>query len=295
MLSRALRRLWGTTRARLRFVSGRHDEAIGPCQRLLQDQPDDPVLLSLLGRAYLGQKNYVSAYWCLGSALRLAEGTRKLPASVHYFFGLSAYQLGLDEDCIDALERFRRQVGRFERHFSPAVSVSRSLFYLGYAHLRQGDLLGAAERFEELVQRGGIEETGVVVDLATIYCAEEIGRFRDAIRILEEALARFPQEVELFKGLSYAHSLVSENRRSLMYALKALQLCGNDRWARQQLAYLYAQRDLQNYGEALREIEVLLEDDPEDPWALEFKRHLQNHRRGRLRAGSHLRLIERSE
>jgi tetratricopeptide (TPR) repeat protein len=287
-------KLWVGLRASLLLSKGRFDDVIELSQKLLQSHPDEPRLYYYLGRGHFGQKDHLGAYWALKNALHRARPDKPVPTALHYFLGVSAYYLGHQERCLEHLRRFRARLGRFERHFSPSVSLAKASFYMGYAYLKEGQLAEAAEMFEEVLRSGGIEDTTVVVDLATIYCSEPVLRYRDAVRILEDALARFPQEVELYKGLSYACSLLDENQRSMMYALKGLQLAAEDRWMHQQLAYLYAQKDVQNYGEAIRELDLLLREDPEDRWALDFKRHLAHSGRA-LSGPAHLRLVEKRD
>jgi tetratricopeptide (TPR) repeat protein len=244
MLIRAVLRPWAAFRTRQLFFHGRYEEAIELCRRLLRRCPQDPPLLYLLGRAHFGQKSYAGAYFCLSSALHRAEGRqRPLPAALHYFRGVSAYHLGRLAACVESLERFRAEIGRVERHLTPSVSLAKACVFLGYARLKQGQVALAAEMFEEVLRCRGAEETSVVVDLAAIYCSEPMGRPRDAVRILQDALGRFPQEVELLKGLSYAHGLLEEHEPALRYALESLRRCPEDSWTHRQLAYLYARRD----------------------------------------------------
>jgi tetratricopeptide (TPR) repeat protein len=247
MLVRAVLRIAGSLRAGRLLLAGRHDEARALCQRLLRRCPGEPRLLYLLGRAHFGQKDYLGAFFCLSSALHRARG-KPLPEAIHYFRGVSAYCLGRLEPALESLEHFRSHVGKVERHVIPAVSMAKASVFLGYAHLKAGDPERAAELFEEVLRCGGAEDPKVAVDLATIYCSEPLGRYRDAVRVLEDALERFPQEVELLKGLSYVHSLLDEDREALRYGLRVLRLCPEDRWAHQQLEFLAAQRELRAGG-----------------------------------------------
>lgn len=292
MFSR-IRRRWVSARASLMFYRGRPDEAIEMCDRLLRRHPDEPLLYQLLGRAHFGQKSYLRAYWSLSQAVQRGRAGRALPASADYWLGLSAFHLGLHEACLEALERFCERQGLLARHFTPSVSRVRAVTTRGYAHLKRGELTQAAERFEEVLGSGNFEDTGVALDLATLYCSEEVGRYREAVGILEEAVVRFPQEVELLKALSYAHSLMDEHSRALFYARKCLEQNPEDRWAHQQMAYLHAQGDVMDRVAARSELDRLLQADPQDPWAQEFQRYLKA-RGGRPPVkAAYLRLVER--
>lgn len=237
MFGRGLR-LWIAARTSLLFYRGRHDAVIGQCERLLLRHPDEPALYHALGRAHFAQRSYLRAYWSLRHAANRAPAGRPLPAALDYWLGLSAHQLGLHEPCREALERFCRRQGRFERHFTPSVSRVRAISTLGYAYLKLGEPALAIERFESILGSGGAEDTGLLVDLAGLYCSEGIARPRDAIRVLEAALPRFPQEAELLKSLSYAYSLTDEKDRALYYVRKCLQLNSEDRWAQELQSFL---------------------------------------------------------
>ncbi len=286
--------LWRAILVRMLMSRGRWEEVIERCDGWL-DRAPEPRIFYWLGRAHLARKSYTMAFLCLKNALNRSQPSDVLSTALHYFLGVCAYRLNRNDECVTYLSVYWREVGILERHLTPSASLAKAFLYMGYAHLREARIEEAARCFERVIEAVGVEEVTVVLDLAAIYCYEEVGRYGEALALLEQARHRCPRKVEILKALSYAYGLKSRHVAALRWAVRALALNPADRWIHQQLAYLYAQPDVRCFEGAMRELEGLLAEDPTDAWAREFLARLRRGDGLFMPLPGHLKLVEKRE
>lgn len=226
----------------------RYDEAREQFEILLEQSPDDADLLYTIavlaaeGRRYDMAEDYLK---------RLIETGQRLD-DAHYYLGVIAESRG---EYGQAIEWYSK-VGRGERFVDARVRLASLM-------ARQGDLEGARRHLRELRPYSGDEELTVRLYVAEVDILRRAGRYQEALKVVNEALATMPDDNELL----YARAMVAEKLDRLDLLERDLkQILARDpenAHALNALGYTLADRT-QRYQEALEYIERALELSPNE-------------------------------
>ncbi len=151
---------------------------------------------------------------------------------------------------IAALEAFdRRLPGKYYLHF-----------YLGSCHLAVDDPQGALPYFQKALDLGPPPE-----EVASIYsylgvCLKDLGRYREALRVLEEGERIDPERTDIFNLKGFCHFMLKEHREAIRNFERVLALNPGSAIDYANIGSNY--RELGEIDQAIRHYEIALSLDP---------------------------------
>jgi tetratricopeptide (TPR) repeat protein len=186
--------------AELERFRARIAEAIGGIGALERDRPDSAEVKLLLGLAYGSKaladgerKSYLDAAGALREAhRRFQEALRLQPSLLDAYYGIGLYEYGLS------------RVPGFLRPLAGLV-------------LPAGDPSAGLTHLEWVAERGDALRSTAQIVLLHLYAGPE-KRFRDAFRIGQSLLARYPGNPDLYFATAYAASELREHAAALEIA-----------------------------------------------------------------------------
>lgn len=198
LIRQLLRRFGGGTAAsaaRARGVAaavslhkaGRLDEAAATCRRLLQQVPDDPQVLQLLGHVLAAQGAHAAAAEVLQRLVVLAPDD----AGAHLSLGLALQAQGLRADAVRAFDAALRLRPAFAAALAPLAAVLTEL----------GESDRAEDAYRELVALEP-QLAGAHLNLGVLLLSQ--GRLDEGIASYRRALAANPDSVSAHTNLVYA-------------------------------------------------------------------------------------------
>jgi serine/threonine-protein kinase len=141
---------------------------------------------------------------------------------------------------------------------SSAPSLSpEMLFESANAYARARNYAQAIPRYEACLQ-GGFSDLAVFYNLGLSYL--EVGRFSDAVSILERGVTRYPQDGDLHYQLARAYTGMKLAIKALAAAERACQLAPDDAINLRQYGKLLL--DAKRYGDAIRQLGRAMQRDP---------------------------------
>ncbi|NIP73691.1 MAG: tetratricopeptide repeat protein [Gammaproteobacteria bacterium] len=226
----------------------RYDEAREQFEILLEQSPDDADLLYTIAVLAAESRRYDMAEDYLK---RLIDTGQRLD-DAHYYLGVIAESRGKHKQAVE----WYSKVGRGERFVDARVRAASLV-------AEQGDLEGARRRLRELRPYSGDEEFTVRLYVAEADILRRAGRYQEALKVVNEALATMPDNNDLL----YARAMVAEKLDRLDLLERDLsQILARDpenAHALNALGYTLADRT-QRYQEALEYIERALELSPDE-------------------------------
>ena len=163
------------------------EEAERVLKKALEENPDDALLLTLLGAALVERSRYVDAEAHFRRAVELDSAQADAAARL----GWLLYQR--QGKALEAKEQLRRALDTDPDH-------ERARYNLGLVHLREGELDSAATVFASLLERIPSAEAHRQLGLTYL----QRGELDRAARQLEEAARWSPHDTQVLVGLGQA-------------------------------------------------------------------------------------------
>lgn len=139
-------------------------------------------------------------------------------------------------------------------------------FYLGSCHLALNDPETALIHFQRALERIPDDEDAASIHAFLGVCLKDLGRFEDAIRILENGLRYDAERTDLHNLLGFCHFKLKAHETAIRHFKEVIRLDPTSAIDYANIASNY--RDMEDRGKAIRYYEMALELDP----SIEFAR-----------------------
>jgi tetratricopeptide (TPR) repeat protein len=189
------------------YKAGRYQQAEQVCKEVLQSQPDNSVVLHLLGVLQYQMKNYHDALICIQRSVAISPHN----AQAHFNLGNVLKEKGQLED---ALASYRRAL-QIQPRFSGAYNNMGTIF------LEMGLLDKAAESFHKAVQLDS-SIADAWYNLGTI--SQDRGKIEDAIKNYEQAILLDPFHTDSLYNLGTLYQQGGNYEKALVYFDKTVEL-----------------------------------------------------------------------
>jgi len=186
---------------------GASEKALHMMHLVLEKAPNEPELYLVLGALYEEMKAYDKAIEMLKKGLDVSPDEIR----IHFRLGVVHDKAGDREKCI---EKMRAVIEAEPTH-------AEALNYLGYTYAEVGANLDEAE---DLIKRAMAQkpQDGYITDsLGWVYFKK--GRYKEAIKFLEEAAKLVPDDATILEHLGDAYMKVNDPKAGLRYYKKALE------------------------------------------------------------------------
>lgn len=186
--------------ARLLVQASRYDEAKVQFESLLKLLPNDATLLYTLALINLEQRRYEAATVTLERLLKTGERTDE----AHYYLGRVAEEQGNLTQAVMWYRKIDQGLYVIEAHSRVAA-----------IYAKQGDL-NEARAYLQRLRSGAQDEVAVGLYIAEGQVLQDVGQYRTAISVYDQALTEYPKDSDLL----YARALAAEkiNRLDLLEA-----------------------------------------------------------------------------
>lgn len=256
--------------ARLLVEQKKYAEARSQFELLLQDNPKDLTTLYALGVLSAQTRDNPAADKYLGSYLDLLAAQPDVERDPSQALLLLS-QLAEERKDTDAALRWLAQIDPGEAYTGAQIRRAQLL-------AKRGDLVGARKVLLNLSPQEEREQIQVLIAESQIL--RDAGRVPDAMAVLDSALRRYPDNVDLL----YDHAMLAEKANQIERMEKSLRkvivLAPKNQHAYNALGYSLADRNMR-LPEAFALISKALELAPEDPFIMDSMGWVQ-FRLGRL-------------
>lgn len=167
----------------------------------------------------------------------------------------------------------RAAVDRLQRMDKQLPGKYYVKFFLGVAHLNDREPIKALEYFEQALELDPKTE-----DIPSIYsymgvCLKEVGRYREALRVLEKAENRDKDRTDIYNLMGFCYFKLKENKKAIECFRSVLRLNPGSAIDYANIASNY--RDMGDREQAVRYYQLALELDPAIDWARDNLRKLK--------------------
>ncbi len=223
-------------------AQGKIQEAISQYQQSIKLQPDYAEAHYNLGNALREQKNYEPAK----TSYQLAINYQ--PDLVPAYFNLGI--------TLEALEQLPEAEEAFKQALVQEPKLSEAHMHLAKLAKERKDLATEEKHLRmalNLRKNDGIAHTLLINLVAQ-------GKSQEAISLVEEKIAQFPEDAESFYNLGTLYNQLGQYEKALTYLHKALELDPKLTMAYQNLAFAYSQQS--QFTEVIRAQQKAIEVDP---------------------------------
>jgi eukaryotic-like serine/threonine-protein kinase len=188
-------RVW-VTLALVRNGTGHSDRALEDLRRAIDLQPGNDDSYRLLGDVLAGRAEWEAAEDAYRRAVSLRPGYWRN----HYRLGVLFYRVGRFGDAVEAF----RQATTLEPDAAAGYQA------MGTAQQASGDLAGARANYERAIAIGPTRNA--YSNLGIVHYWE--GRYHEAVKAFEDAIARYPTEAVFHRNLGDALRRIGDTARA---------------------------------------------------------------------------------